>query len=217
MKLVRWLFLMPMLCLLLILVPTGALAEEIKDTSEGNVPVTIIDDTTGASPANGTVTLPDYIYYQNATYPYYVDRGDTVTLNVVPDEGYEIGDLRVTYKKIEAGSDLDLALDEETSSFTLPARGCVSVTIHVTFVRPGGVYGIDTNIVERSSGRVTGNTVELDKTTASPGETVVFNVVMNPGTQFYDLGEDRSYPYVGYLAADNSHVYVDLDQVDEDT
>ena len=64
MKLVRWLFLMPMLFLLLILVPTGALAEEIKDTSEGNVPLTIIDDTTGASPANGTVTLPDYIYYQ---------------------------------------------------------------------------------------------------------------------------------------------------------
>ncbi len=25
----------------------------------------------------------------------YVDRGDTVTLNVVPDEGYEIGDLIV--------------------------------------------------------------------------------------------------------------------------
>ena len=35
MKLVRWLFLMPMLFLLLILVPTGALAEEIRDTSEG--------------------------------------------------------------------------------------------------------------------------------------------------------------------------------------
>ena len=87
---------------MLILVPTGALAEEIKDTSEGNVPVTIIDDTTGASPANGTVTLPDYIYYQNATYPYYVDRGDAVTLNVVPDEGYEIGDLRVTYIKNRA-------------------------------------------------------------------------------------------------------------------
>ena len=102
MKLVRWLFLVPMLFLLLILVPTGALAEEIKDTSEGNVPVTIIDDTTGASPANGTVTLPDYIYYQNATYPYYVDRGDAVTLNVVPDEGYEIGDLRVTYIKNRA-------------------------------------------------------------------------------------------------------------------
>ena len=53
MKLIKWLPLMLMLCLLLILVPTGALAEEIKDTSEGNVPVTIIDDTTGASPASG--------------------------------------------------------------------------------------------------------------------------------------------------------------------
>ena len=102
MRLVRWLF----------LVPTGALAEEIKDTSEGNVPVTIIDDTTGASPANGSVTLPDYIYYQNATYPYYVDRGDTVTLNVVPDEGYEIGDLIVrSQRKALPGDVVTLSLE----------------------------------------------------------------------------------------------------------
>ena len=145
----------------------------------GDVPVTIVDDATGAFPLHGTVDLPGYDHYQGAQYPYYVNRGDTVTVTVTPDEDYYIAYFRVTYKRTEAGSDLAIDLDE-TNSFTLPTRGVYSVTVHATFASVYTGYGITVNVFDGG----TGNTVTADKERAEEGETVNLTVSMNPDTQF---------------------------------
>ena len=167
-------------CMLLSLAPIRASAEPAL--RNGSVPVTIIDETTGSefTQAHGKVTLPEYVHYGDyVREKYFVSRGDTVTVLAEPEEGYALGSLRVTYKMYANGPDKSLPWDEETGTFTLPARGPVSVTIYVSFVSTYEDYGVTVTVLDGG----TGNTVTVDKDRADEGELITVTVTMNPGTR----------------------------------
>jgi hypothetical protein len=175
----------------------------------GTVPVVIIDETTGSefTQTGGKVTLPQYAYYGNfVREKYYVSRGDTVTVLAVPEEGWVIGSLRVTYKTSLNGPDRDLPLDEATSTVMLPGRGPVSMTIYVSFVSTLADDRITVTVVDGG----TGNTVTASRDRADEGEEITVTVNMNPGTRFTENG------LIAHRAGDAS-VTVELTKADEST
>ena len=84
--------------------------------------VYIVDDSTGAYPQHGTVSLAgDYQAFPYEEYRYMVARGDTLTVSAAPDEGYLLDPetFRVTYRSSSTSTvDKDLPLDE-TNAFTV--------------------------------------------------------------------------------------------------
>ena len=186
----KTLYVLAALCVLLSLMPTAASASGSDATEpegdplrNGTVPVEIIDETTGSeiTQSGGKVTLPEYAHYGDyERVKYKVSRGDTITVLAVPEAGYALGSLRVTYKMHANGPDKELPLDQATNTVTLPARGPVSMTIYVSFVRTIEDDGITVTVIDGG----TGNTVTADKDRADEGETITVTVNMNPGTRF---------------------------------
>ena len=200
--------------------PDGAVSpkEEPEAAPQPNDPmaeyavyVYIIDDTTGAFPEHGTVSLEgDYqAFPYNTTYRYKVSRGDTLQVSAVPDEDYALDTetFRVTYRSSEFTSvDRDLPLDE-TNAFTVPDRGVYSITIHATFESVYDDHSITVSVVDLMG---TGNTVTADRDRAEEGDLVTVTVHMNEGTRF-------AVPGLEVYKSGDASTHVELTQVDEDT
>ena len=163
----------------------GTQAEAPADSplGDGNILVYIVDDSTGQAPEHGSVTLPGYTYYPYAECPYRVSAGDTVTISASPEEGYALTELRVTYKRTNSYPEADLDLDEETNTFTVPARA-YSITIHAAFASVNNDYVVDVYVNDGD----TGNTVTADRTRAREGDLVTVTLNMNPGTSMISPG-----------------------------
>ena len=172
--------------------------------------VYIVDDSTGAYPQHGTVSLAgEYQATPLEEYRYKVARGDTLTVSAVPDEGYVLDTetFRVTYRSSDFSSvDIDLPL-EGTNAFTVPVRGVYSITIHATFSSIYEGYGISVSVLDLMG---TGNTVTVDRDRAGEGDLVTVTVHMNEGTRF-------AVPGLEVYKNGDSLTHVDLTQVDDNT
>ena len=172
---------------------------------DGNVPVYIVDDTTGEAPEHGSVTLPGYTYSPYTGYSYHVSAGDTVTISAVPEEGYALTELLVTYKRTSSYPEAELELDEETNAFTVPAL-VYSITIHASFASVNDDYIVDVYVNDGD----TGNTVTADLARAKEGDLVTVTVNMNPGTSILSPGLTVS-------KTGSSATTVELTQLDSST
>ena len=172
--------------------------------------VYIVDDSTGAYPQHGTVSLAgEYQATPLDEYRYLVARGDTLTVSAVPDEGYVLDTetFRVTYRSsVFSSVDIDLPLDG-TNAFTVPVRGVYSITIHATFSSIYEGYGISVSVLDLMG---TGNTVTVDRDRAGEGDLVTVMVQMNEGTRF-------AVPGLEVYKNGDSLTHVDLTQVDDHT
>ena len=118
-----------------------------------------------AADANGSVTVPASAI-----------EGETVTLTITPEVGYELDELTVTYEDADGVTQNVIVTD---NAFTMPA---FAVTVTATFQQATETYTVtvDENIAN--------GTVRADKTTGvTKGETVKLTVTPAEGYKLTDL------------------------------
>ncbi|MBR6284379.1 MAG: leucine-rich repeat protein [Muribaculaceae bacterium] len=153
---------------------TGYELATLTYTVEGNEPVAIENCTFNmpAAPVtvNATFTAIDYTItidgdMENGTVeaPATANYGETVTLTITPDEGYELEGVYVTAEGV------DLIVEVENGQFEMPAA---NVFIEATFTAIDYTITVDNNIVN--------GTVEAPAT-AHVGETVTLIVTPDEG------------------------------------
>ena len=131
------------------------------------------------SSENGTVTADK----QTAHY------GETVTLTITPDEGYELESLRVIY---------DDAIVPVTEGNTFVMRAC-NAAITATFKM------IDYTVTIQPAEN---GTVTADKATANMGETVTLTVTPDEGYEFDQLTVMNGETKVDVVAAEGNYTFV---------
>ena len=99
-------------------------------------------------------------------------EGETVTVTITPDAGYELDHLTAT------GGDLDFTVNGNTATFIMPGR---AVTIGAVFVATAPA---EYNIF--ISGGITYGNIVADKTSAAEGETVTLTITPEDN---YELDE----------------------------
>ena len=109
--------------------------------------------------SNGTVTADKA----------FAAEGDTVTLTVTPDEGYELDDLVVTYRDAE---DYWKYVPVTDNTFVMPAA---EVTVNAYFGVFTGPYTVTVD------GSIEGGTIAVGSETYTAGERVIVNVYPNAG------------------------------------
>ncbi|MBP5249960.1 MAG: hypothetical protein J6Z46_08160, partial [Lachnospiraceae bacterium] len=87
---------------------------------------------TVGSLTNGQITVSDPAWTDNTTQ--YYASGDTVTLTITPDTGYEFGTITVTKA---SGGTVEVSGTGNTCTFTMPDD---NVTVSATFTQPGVSY-----------------------------------------------------------------------------
>ena len=131
------------------------------------------------SSENGTVTADK----QTAHY------GETVTLTITPDEGYELESLRVIY---------DDAIVPVTEGNTFVMRAC-NAAIIATFKMTDYTVTIEPT---------DGGTITADKATANMGETVTLTVTSDEGYEFDQLTVMNGETKVEVVAAEGNYTFV---------
>ena len=109
--------------------------------------------------SNGTVTADKA----------FAAEGDTVTLTVTPDEGYELDDVAVTYLDAEGNWKFVPVTD---NTFVMPAA---EVIVNAYFGEFTGPYTVTVD------GSIEGGTISVDPTTYTAGERVIVDVNPNEG------------------------------------
>ena len=117
-----------------------------------------------AADANGSVTVPASAI-----------EGETVTLTVTPEVGYELDELTVTYEDADGVTQNVIVTD---NAFTMPA---FAVTVTATFQQATETYTVtvDENIAN--------GTVVVNPTTYTAGQTVTLAVNPDEGYTLTDL------------------------------